>query len=54
VSVALKRLDEDLMDPNKEKEVLSDFHEELESEQHKRESSGHGSHEKESKGEIES
>jgi amino acid transporter len=54
VSVALKRLDEDLMDPNKENEVLRDFHEELESEQHKRESSGHGSHEKGSKGEIES
>jgi hypothetical protein len=49
VSVALKRLDKDLNNPKEEKEVLSDFHEELESEQHKRESGSHGSHERESK-----
>jgi hypothetical protein len=48
VGVALTRLDRDLGDLNKEKDVLHDFHVELESEQHKRES-GHGAHEKPAK-----
>ncbi len=46
VGVALKRLDRDLMDPDREQEVLNDFHIELESEQHRRESSSHGISEK--------
>ena len=53
VSVALKRLDEDLADPKTEQEVLNDFTVELKSEQHKRESAGHGSHEKGPKRETE-
>jgi amino acid transporter len=49
VGVALKRLDRDLNDAEREPEVLRDFSEELESEQHKRES-GSSSHQgKESK-----
>jgi hypothetical protein len=54
VGVALKRLDEDLMNPNREREVLQDFYIELHSEQHRRESGDHGSHEKKPKGEAES
>ena len=46
VGVALKRLDRDLADPSKEKEVLQDFHAELASEQHKRDSFSHGTQEK--------
>jgi amino acid transporter len=49
VGVALKRLDEDLMDPNKEPEVLHDFSIELESKQHKREAASPGHHGKEPK-----
>jgi hypothetical protein len=54
VSVALKRLDEDLENPETEQEVLRDFSVELKSEEHKRESGGHGSHEKGSEIETES
>lgn len=46
VSVALKRLDEDLGDPQKQKDVLHDFSEELHSEQHKREAASHAAHDK--------
>jgi amino acid transporter len=49
VGVALMRLDRDLTDASREKEVLQDFSAELESEQHKRESHGHGVHEREPK-----
>jgi amino acid transporter len=51
VGVALTRLDRDLSDPSKDKDVLNDFHVELASEQHKRESS-HGPHEKPTKTEA--
>ncbi len=54
VSVALKRLDGDLMNPEKEQEVLHDFHAELQSEQHKREAGGFSHHGRESKPETES
>ncbi len=47
VGVALKRLEQDLADRNKEKEVLYDFKVELESEQHRRDAAGSGSHGKE-------
>jgi amino acid transporter len=46
VGVALMRLDEDLNDPAKKSEVLHDFNVELESDQHRRESSSHTAHEK--------
>jgi amino acid transporter len=52
VGVALKRLDQDLMDPGREQQVLQDFYKELHSEQHRREA-GRGGHEKEPKGGIE-
>lgn len=41
VGVALKRLDEDLKNPDRKSEVLHDFYVELKSDQHRRESSGH-------------
>jgi amino acid transporter len=44
VGVALMRLDADLKNPDREQEVLHDFHAELESDQHRRDSSSHGSH----------
>jgi amino acid transporter len=44
VGVALKRLDQDLSDPEKEKDVLHDFKVELESEQHKRGTTSYGHH----------
>ena len=47
VGVALKRLDEDLQDPDKKQDVMHDFFVELESDQHRRESAGHGVAEKE-------
>jgi amino acid transporter len=46
VSVALLRLDHDLMDPDREKDVLHDFNVELQSEHHKRESGTPGRQEK--------
>jgi amino acid transporter len=54
VSVALKRLDEDLIDPDETKDVLHDFSVEMQSEHHRRESASHGSHEKGRKSESES
>jgi amino acid transporter len=49
VGVALMRLDEDLKDPERKAAVLHDFYAELESDQHRRESSSHAAHEKEPK-----
>ena len=44
VGVALKRLNEDMMSPDREQGVLQDFSVELHSEQHRRESASHSSH----------
>ena len=43
------RLDEDLKDPERKAAILHDFYAELESDQHRRESSSHAAHEKEPK-----